>query len=74
MKKEKWMSIRGIEMLLIMKLISYTVETTTIRDEKLINMLSYSFSVNISVFGPWISYKEYQNYLHNQTKLVISLK
>jgi hypothetical protein len=61
-------------MLLIMKLVSYTVETVGLLDDKFINLLSYSFSANICVFGPWISYKEYQNYLFNQTQLVITFK
>jgi porcupine-like protein len=74
----EWNSIKGIEMILIMKIISYVYDLNNIN---LFNLISYSLSINTCLFGPWISYKEHQqqqqphelNYLNLIKNTIISI-
>jgi len=74
----EWNSIKGIEMILIMKIISYVYDLNNIN---LFNLISYSLSINTCLFGPWISYKEHQqqqqphelNYLNLIKNAIISI-
>ncbi|RNA22401.1 peptidyl-prolyl cis-trans isomerase-like 3 [Brachionus plicatilis] len=61
LERDVWMSFRGAEMILIMKIIStsFDFESTNIPD--LFSYLSYLFSINTSVIGPWISYENFSN-------------
>ncbi len=72
MNKDTWLSIRGIEMIIIMKSISLAIDISNGLNftGSIINYLSYFLSINTAVFGPWISYSSHLNYLNNKKSLV----
>lgn len=61
------MSFRGAEMIFVMKIVStsFDFEYSTIPD--LFSYLSYLFSINTSVIGPWISYEQFLNQVTKRT-------
>lgn len=68
----EWNSIKGIEMILIMKIISYVYDLNNkqiYNNNNLFNLISYSLSINTCLFGPWISYKEHQQQQQQQHEL-----
>ncbi|CAF0937932.1 unnamed protein product [Brachionus calyciflorus] len=63
--RELWMSFRGAEMILLMKLIGFSNDFENSKD--LLNFLNYNLSVSTSIIGPWISYTQYTNQLNNRS-------
>ncbi len=82
LEKETWLSFRGAEMIAIMKSLSLLFDLNADRkkaqiddSQKPINIdflsfFSYMISINTAVFGPWISYKQHDSGLKNNTHKV----
>ena len=75
MNKELWFSIRGTEMILIMKLVSLVFDLDNeiklnSKEFNLVNYLNYLSSFCTVIFGPWISFYDYVNYLSCRNKSV----
>jgi len=51
-----WNSVKGIEMILIMKIISLVIDMKQKTPLNLTDLISYLLSVNTALFGPWVSY------------------
>ena len=64
-KKDVWLSMRGAEMLMLMKLISLSVdiEQKNVRfigkRMQFIDFLNYLLAFDAVIFGPWISYDDF---------------
>ena len=55
-------------MILMMKLISFSFDIDNFKIETydMISYFDYAFSINTSIFGPWISYNDYLNHFKNR--------
>ncbi len=75
MNKDNWLSIRGTEMILIMKSVSLSIDVSNgfILNGSLIDYMSYFLSISTVLFGPWISYDEHFKYISNRQRLVSNL-
>ena len=65
-KRDDWYSMRGAEMLLLMKLISLSIdiERKSVRTHeykriKFIDFINYLVSFDSLIFGPWTNYEDY---------------
>ncbi|CAF3798279.1 unnamed protein product [Adineta steineri] len=75
-ESEKWHSIRGVQMCLMMKMISLAIDykyfenlSTLNTNESIIypttiEFFSYILSIHNIVFGPWMNYRNYIRYFH----------
>ncbi|CAH0562138.1 unnamed protein product [Brassicogethes aeneus] len=67
-KSEIWMQIRGLLMVFSMKLISLLDSKTNLKPPNLLAYFGYIFCGANILFGPWISYQDYQKLYFNNTK------
>lgn len=60
------MSMRGILMIILMKITSLSFDLSTEINSSitLLRLLSYMFDSSTVLFGPWITYKQYQDSLY----------
>ncbi|VDN02318.1 unnamed protein product [Thelazia callipaeda] len=65
MTAEKFMSIRGILMVMLMKTtsVSFDLANELYKDISLLQLLSYVLDGSTILFGPWITYKQYHDSL-----------
>jgi hypothetical protein len=72
MNKDNWMSIRGTEMILIMKSISLSIDVSNgfLFNGSLVEYLSYSLSISTAILGPWVSYDDHLKFISNRNRLV----
>uniref|UniRef100_A0A915Q406 Protein-serine O-palmitoleoyltransferase porcupine n=1 Tax=Setaria digitata TaxID=48799 RepID=A0A915Q406_9BILA len=62
---EEFMSVRGILMIILMKIISLSFDLINeLYEVTLLHLLSYVFDGSTVLFGPWITYNQYQDSLH----------
>lgn len=62
-----WNSIKGIEMILVMKAVSLVSDLKQTKWFNLSDLFSYLLSANTSMFGPWMSYNDHLNLLRNKS-------
>ncbi|KAM3715957.1 Protein-serine O-palmitoleoyltransferase porcupine, partial [Dirofilaria immitis] len=62
---KEFMSMRGILMIMLMKItsLSFDLANEFYNDITLLHLLSYMFDSSTVLFGPWITYKQYQDSL-----------
>lgn len=72
MNKDTWLSIRGTEMILIMKSVSLSIDVSNgfLFNGSLIEYLSYFLSVSTALLGPWISYDQNLKFISKRNRLV----
>lgn len=60
------MSMRGILMIVLMKITSLSFDLSNDFNGSitLLHLLSYTFDSSTVLFGPWITYKQYQDSLY----------
>ena len=63
-----WNSIKGTEMILIMKIISFVLDSKQKTLLNLTDLISYLLSINTAMFGPWISYADHLTSLGHKVK------
>lgn len=63
----EWNSIKGMEMILIMKTVSLVVDLKHSKWFNLTDLFSYLLSLNTTMFGPWITYNDHLNLLKKQS-------
>ena len=70
-----WNSIKGVEMILIMKIISLVIDSKTNATQlNLTDLVSYLLSINTAMFGPWVSYADHLASLgHKVNRKVLNL-
>ncbi|UJR26703.1 hypothetical protein I4U23_008019 [Adineta vaga] len=80
-EQEKWHSIRGVQMCIMMKMISLAIDypyfeklSTTNTDESVlyptnIEFFSYVLSIHNTIFGPWINYRNYISRFHEKKSI-----
>ncbi len=75
MSKDNWLSIRGTEMILIMKSFSLSIDISNgfLFTGSLIDYLSYFLSISTFLFGPWISYDDHFKLISNRNRIVSTL-
>ena len=73
MDKENWLSIRGAEMILIMKIVSFTFDNSLLQvNESPISIFHYFVSVYTSVIGTWINYGQFISSLNSSTSFWVN--
>ena len=65
MDKETWLSIRGAEMILLMKAVSLTMSIDRKIDQ--LSVIDYLTSAYSSIFGPWMSYSQFMESYSDKT-------
>ncbi|CAF1544928.1 unnamed protein product [Adineta ricciae] len=80
-EQEKWHSIRGVQMCIMMKMISLAIDypyfeklSTTNTNESVlyptsIEFFSYILSIHNTIFGPWVNYRNYISRFHKKTSM-----
>lgn len=61
-----WHAFRGIQMVILMKLVSvgYDLDTSQLKEfPNLFEVTGYTFNPGTVIFGPWIPFTSYQNVL-----------
>lgn len=63
MTAKEFMSVRGILMIVIMKIVSLSFDFAREFHGSItvLHLLSYVFDSSTVLFGPWITYKQYQD-------------
>lgn len=57
MIKDTWLSIRGAEMILSMKIISISFDLPQNVNKR--DLINYLTSSSTSILGPWVSFRQY---------------
>ncbi|CAF1041668.1 unnamed protein product [Rotaria sp. Silwood1] len=80
-EQEKWHSIRGVQMCIMMKMISLAVDYDFFEKSSTLNtsesiicpttieFFSYILSIHNTIFGPWINYRNYIRHFHENNPI-----
>jgi hypothetical protein len=73
MTREKWFSMRGTQMLILMKLISLSIdiETNRLVQFRFIDFIKYAISFDGIIFGPWISFEDFLRSMNQKKNYIV---